>query len=153
LGQQWRVVIAQLRAEPGETAGQAVRLDCKLQDEQQLPVDVVPEHDCRNGAIARADLALPGGEPIEGLEDGAVGPLLERLPLVPDRLEVAVDAQVDAGTRDRLRWTRGGDAERRARRQRQLLLSVRLDLFDAPCGRNTVRAGIEAPLALADGGV
>ncbi len=129
LRQQRRVVVAQRRGEPGksvrERQGEPVPLDRERQDEEDLPVAVAAEHDGGDGAVARTDALLPGGEPIEGLEDGAVGMLLERFPLLLHFAQVAMDFEVDAGARARPCGRRRADAQRRAHRQRKLLLVVR----------------------------
>ena len=125
LRQQRRIVVAQLRPEPGEAPHRSVRLDRKLQDEEQEPIAVAAEHDGGNGAAARADVPLPGGEPIEGLEHGAVGLPLERLPLVLHLGEIAMDAQPNARAGDRVGRLRARHAQRRAVGQRQLLLVAR----------------------------
>ena len=100
-------------------------LDRELQDEEELPVAVAAEDDGRNGAAARADVPLPGGEPIEGLEDGAVGVLLELLPLLLDVVQLAMNFEVDARPGPPLQRRRGDAAQRRAGRQWELLLVVR----------------------------
>ena len=70
--QQRRVVVAEIRAEPGELArktGGARRQRQQAQNAGRIAHD----HDRRTHAGAFADMALPGRQPIEGLEHSAVG--------------------------------------------------------------------------------
>jgi hypothetical protein len=93
LFQKRRIVIAEIRPEPGQTADHAAALDRQRQDEEKLSVLVTPHDDGRYGAAAPADMALPGGEKAVGLEHGAVGVALEGLPLRLDRGQVVVNLE------------------------------------------------------------
>ena len=122
LGQQRGVVVAQLGAQPGEAAHRTARLDRELQDEEQMTFGVAAQHDGRDRVLAFAYVPLPLGEPIEGLEHGAVGAPLERLPLALDLAQGAVDAQAHPGA-GRLRQPRRA-LDRRARRRREFALGA-----------------------------
>ena len=89
--QQRRVVIAKFRAEPGEFAHPAGRADRKRQHEQYSPGAVAPHHDGGLHAVPRADMALPGRQPIETLEHGAIGVRFEGPPFALDRRQILID--------------------------------------------------------------
>src|SRR5262245_20873243 len=83
---------------------------------------VAAQHDGGDRVLALADVALPLGEPVEGLEHRAVGAPLERLPLALHLAQVAVDAQAHAGA-VRLRQPRRRALDRRTCRRRELALA------------------------------
>src|SRR3954454_11878525 len=79
--QKRRIVIAEIRPEPGQAADDAAALDRQRQDEEKLPVRVARHDHRRYGAAARADMALPSCKKAVCLEHGAVGVALEGVPL------------------------------------------------------------------------
>ena len=111
-GQQRGVVVAQILAEPAQPARQMRRHDTERQDAGDVAAAEPTDDDDWADAVPHADMALPGGQPVECLERGAVGDALEAAPFAFDRGQVAVDAQIKArhlaqpvaAARDR-RWT------------------------------------------------
>ena len=99
-GQERRVVIAKVAAEPSQAAHDA-RHDGKRQQEQRVPVGMRPDDDRRRDIGALPDMPLPGGQPVEGLKDGAVGRPLELPPSLFDDAEVVMDREGRSGTRRR----------------------------------------------------
>ena len=95
LRQQRAVVVAKVAAEPSEPPRKAAGLDCKRQDEEQLAAAVAAGDDGGPGAAKAADVPLPGGEPVEALEHGAVGDLLERTPIRLDHSDAFVHGKTD----------------------------------------------------------
>ena len=110
--QERRVVIAQIRAEPGQFARRAGGAHRERQQHQKRPRAVAHGDDGRPHALAGADQALPGREPVEALEHRAVGLRLEGAPVRPDRRQVlmygnANDRRAPPPRRTRRRPLRG----------------------------------------------
>src|SRR5438128_1689185 len=105
-GQQRRIVVAQMRSEPGQTSNRAVGCDRQRQDEEKALVRIAAENDCRDGIMASADVMLPLREPVERLEHGAVDTRLERFPLLFDLTQVEVDLEFEDRPRVRVGRTR-----------------------------------------------
>src|SRR5579883_280313 len=84
LGEERSVVIAEIGSKPGKPAHQCAALDHERENEKNVAV-LAPDHDERNGASARSDLALPGTKPIISLEDSAIGARFERAPFLGHR--------------------------------------------------------------------
>ena len=90
----WAVIVVQARSKPCDLANEAVRFESKRQQEQDracAPAD----HDGRLRAFVHADVAEPSRQPVEGLEYSAVRALLERAPIVLDRIEIVVQGQFE----------------------------------------------------------
>ena len=120
LGDEWRIVVAQLRTEPGQTADRTRALYGEWQDEQSFAGGLVSDHDDGKRAPCCADVTLPMRKPLEGLKDGVMGLALKRSPFCRDLIEVMVEAERDAGTRRCSRELLARRGKRRARRQRKL---------------------------------
>ena len=98
------VVVAQVRAEPGQTTDEPAHRDRERQDEENLSVGIPDEDDGRHRARLRADVLLPLRQPIECLEHRAVGLALEGAPERLDRAEVMENLDADiAGRQGRRR--------------------------------------------------
>ena len=97
--EQRRVVVAQLLAQPAKASGRKPRRDAQRQQESGLTVAVAADGDGRTGAVAPANVSMPGRQPVERLERGAIGKTFEPAPLGFDRGQVAVDAQAQIGRR------------------------------------------------------
>jgi hypothetical protein len=95
--QQRRVVVAQILAKEGQAPCEGAALDAERKQKQDL-VAAPADDDCRRHAARRADMALPGGQPVEGLEWCAVGGLLKRAPDLLDACEIVVRRQRDGAT-------------------------------------------------------
>ena len=108
--EQRRVIVAQLLAEPAQPFGGALLLDGERHDAGGVAATERPHRDHRNRAVAAADLALPCGEPVEGLKHRAVGDGFEAAPFAFDSGHVVVNAQAQ------VLWQRAGRG--RLRRQR-----------------------------------
>lgn len=76
-----------------------------------------PDDDGGLRARQRADMAAPGGQPVESLKGGAIGALLELPPFRPDIIEPMMDRNVD-----RRRRCRRGVARARRRAIRPALV-------------------------------
>ena len=92
--QQRRVVVAKLGTEEGELARQTALANRERQQRQHRPTCVIGNDNRRPHAVAGADMALPGREPIEGLKNRAVG-MLEGAPVPLDRRQVLEDGNAD----------------------------------------------------------
>jgi len=83
---QRRIVVAQLRAQPGEPPDRSLRLDGERQDEQEYAVWIATQHDRRARAAGIADVLLPLGQPFECLEDRACGRAFGTPPIPASRV-------------------------------------------------------------------
>jgi hypothetical protein len=95
-GEQRRVVVAQFLAEPAEPTRQKSGHDTERQDESDVAVAEAADGDDGAHALARSDMPLPRREPIKRLERGAVGEPFEAAPFGFDRVQIAVDPQIEA---------------------------------------------------------
>ena len=95
--EQRRVVVAQLLAQPAKPSGRKPRRDAQRQQESGLTVAVAADGDGRTDAVPPANVLMPGRQPVERLERGAIGKTFEPAPLGFDRGQVAVDAQAQIG--------------------------------------------------------
>src|SRR4051812_34981951 len=116
--QQRGVVVADLRAEPGQAADRANALDRELEDEQNLAVELAADHNGGTRPACGADMTLPGRQALERCKHGAIAVALEGLPLRADLIKIAVQRKHDARARDSVRLAR--PCERWARQQRKL---------------------------------
>ena len=108
--EQRRVVVAQRLPEEFQAPHDA-GLDRERQHEQRL-AGAPADDDRGRHALERTDVALPGGEPVEGLERRAVAVRFEMTPVALGGGEILMQRQRDrAGLRDE-RGARG--ASRRA---------------------------------------
>ena len=97
LGQQRRIVVTQLRTEPGQSADRALRLDRELENEQNLFIGRTADHNGRYRPPPHPNVALPMDEPLKRLENGVVGLLLEAFPLRADFVQVIMNGESNAG--------------------------------------------------------
>ena len=125
--QQRRVVVAERLPEefqPPHDAG----LDRERQHEQRL-AGAPADHDRGRHMLERADVALPGGEPVEGLERRAVAVRFEMAPVALGRCQIVMQRQRDrAGLRDE----RGPRGARLGVQRRARMNEIRLS-HDRPC--------------------
>ena len=68
----------------------------KRQDESDIAVGKMGDGDRRPDASALPDMLLPGREPVERLEGGAIGGALELPPFGFDRAELAENAKSES---------------------------------------------------------
>ncbi len=92
-GEQRPVVVAQILPEPAQPAHAPFRHDAQRRDEGDPAVAEAGDDDCGARALARPDVTIPKREPVERLERGAVGNLLEAPPFAFDRGGVAENLQ------------------------------------------------------------
>src|SRR5690606_10725239 len=78
------VIVGNLAAEPDKPVADQAALDPERKNEERTAVGVPSDDNRGLYAPVRPDMALPGGQPGEGLERRAVALTLQRL---PDRLE------------------------------------------------------------------
>ena len=69
-------------------------MDRERQNEQNMSGRAA-DHDGRFGSVADADMALPASEPIEVLENRAVGMRFEGAPILFDRRQILIDREGD----------------------------------------------------------
>jgi hypothetical protein len=98
-GQQRRVVVAEVGAQPAQPAQQSARLDRKRKQKQQCACGIASGHDGWPDAGPRSDLALPDRKPFESLERGAIGAFFESTPIGFDLGKVIVDRNLDRDVR------------------------------------------------------
>ena len=97
--EQRRVVVAENVAEKRQTAGEAAARNPQRQQQQQL-IAAPRDDDGRGDALRGADMALPGEEPVEGLERRAVRGPFEAPPVGFDGREIVMDRKADRCGRD-----------------------------------------------------
>ena len=100
--EQRRVVVAENVAEKRQTAGEAAARNPERQQQQHL-IAAPRDDDGRGDALRGADMALPGEQPVEGLERRAVRGPFEAPPVGFDGREIVMDRQADRrglGARD-----------------------------------------------------
>src|ERR1043165_1392430 len=88
--EQRRVVVAENVAEEDQTAGEAAALDTKWQEQDNLRA-APSDHDGGGDAFRVPHVALPGREPVEGLERRGGRNFLEVAPLLFDGGEIVMD--------------------------------------------------------------
>ena len=98
-GEEWRVIVAELLAEPAEPSRQSSRRDAKRQQQSDFAVAELADGNDRADLLPLTDMPLPCREPIEGLEHGAVGDAFEAAPFGFNRGEIAVDAKAQVRRR------------------------------------------------------
>jgi hypothetical protein len=94
--EQRRVVVAQVLPEEGQAARQSTPFDCERKQKEDF-IAAPGDHDRGLDAGERSDVALPAGEPVEGLERRAVGGLLETAPVVLGRRDVLMQHEPELG--------------------------------------------------------
>ena len=89
MGEERRVVVGQFLTQPAKPPRQMPAHHAKRRDESDVAVGKAADGDHRTGAAAFTDVPLPGRQPVERLEGGAVGGALELPPFGFDRAELA----------------------------------------------------------------
>jgi hypothetical protein len=87
--EQRGVVVAQVLTEPAQALSRIPTHQAKRRNERDVALGKAADDDHRTGAEAFADMPLPGREPVECLEGGAVGGALELPPFRLDCRELA----------------------------------------------------------------
>ena len=93
------VIVAEFLTEPAQPPRQAVRRDAERQDEGGGAAGEAADDDRRLDLGAQPDMPVPRGEPVEGLEHGAIGDRFETPPLRLDRGQITVNAETEIARR------------------------------------------------------
>src|SRR5215470_7968828 len=96
---QRRVVVAQVRAEPGEPPDRSLRLDGERQNKQERAMRIAAKHDRGTRVSKIANMLLPLGQPFECLKNSACGRALERRPFRLQGSELVAELECDARAR------------------------------------------------------
>jgi hypothetical protein len=116
-GEERRVIVAEILTEPAKPPRHMPAHHAKRRDESDIALGEAADGDHWTGAAAVPDVPLPGRQPIERLESGAVGAALELPPLGFDRAKLTenLNGKVrrdDAYSLARRRGRGGADVDR-----------------------------------------